>query len=89
MQVSVDGGSYSRISTSASGSAKLDNLNTEPGKHVISLRARDKALNVSTAKTFTYYYDSTMPTIESGSIAYNKDTKKATVRLSNVSCGLI
>ena len=89
MQVSVDGGSYNRISTSASGSAKLDNLITEPGKHVISLRARDKALNVSTAKTFTYYYDSTMPTIESGSIAYNKDTNKATVRLSNVSCGLI
>ena len=89
IQVSLDGGAYQKLSTSASSKASLEKYITESGKHVISLRARDKAANVSTAKTFIYYYDGVMPSIESGNIIYNKDTNKGTVQLNNVKCGLV
>lgn len=89
MQVSIDGGSYQRLSTSASSKDSLEKYITESGKHVISLRARDKAANVSTAKTFTYYYDGVMPSIESGNIIYDKDTNNGTVQLNNVKSGLV
>mgnify|MGYP003291831499 CR=1 FL=1 len=88
MQISVDGAAYERISTSTSGSASLEDYITEAGKHVISLRARDKASNVSALKTFTYYYDETMPEVESAISFYDAENNKATVRIDEVSCGL-
>jgi RHS repeat-associated protein len=64
VQVSINGGDYTSVGTDTSGSKTLSGLTSEKA-NTIKVRAVDKAGNVSAVKTFTYYYDNTVPVINS------------------------
>lgn len=57
---SLNDGDYQDIGTSASGTFALPAL-TEAGSYTIKVRATDKAGNVSTVRTLTYYLDADAP----------------------------
>lgn len=64
IQVSINGGSYTSIGTSTSGSKQLSGLKNSAA-NTINVRAVDKAGNYSSVRTLTYYYDSIIPVINS------------------------
>ena|GEM_PF-761990 len=64
VQVSINGGAYTSVGTTNSGSKALSGL-TSGQANTINVRAMDKAGNYSAVKSFTYYYDNTAPIINS------------------------
>ncbi len=61
-------GSYKTLSSSASGSAAIPASALSQGNNSIYLRAVDKSGNVSAAKTFSFYYDSIAPVVNTMSL---------------------
>jgi RHS repeat-associated protein len=68
VQVSINGGTYTSVGTSVSGSKTLSGLTSEKA-NTIKVQAVDKAGNVSSEKTLTYYLDNTAPRINSVKIS--------------------
>ena len=83
VQYSVDGGSYASMGTTASGSFTLPaGKITSTGKHTIKVCAIDKAGNMSTVKTFNYYYTTDKPVI--GKMQVSEDTNGVQLFLDNI-----
>ena len=64
VQVSINGGAYTSVGTTNSGSKALSGLASGQA-NTIHVRAMDKAGNYSAVKSYTYYYDNTAPVINS------------------------
>ena len=62
VQAKVNSGSYSTIGTANAGSTEITGLISGQA-NTVTIRAVDKAGNISSEKTFTYYYDSTKPVV--------------------------
>lgn len=64
VEYSVNGGSYTEMGTTSSGSFDLpEGVITTTGTYTIRVRARDEAGNLSSVKTLTYYYSASKPEI--------------------------
>lgn len=76
VQYSLDGGSYFVMDTAASGSFTIPSGKiTTSGRHIIKVRAVDKAGNVSAAKTLYYYADIKGPQGEDVKLVHQDGTE--------------
>lgn len=73
IQVSINGGKYTSIGTTNSGSKQITGLVS--GKvNTINIRAADRAGNYSAVKTYKYAYDNTVPVISSLTVTPSTDS---------------
>ncbi|MGN0383009.1 MAG: RHS repeat domain-containing protein, partial [Eubacterium sp.] len=85
MQYSINGGSYSTLSTEAVGSAMIEDV--EPGVNEISIRAVDAAGNVSSVSTQMYYYDPEAPSATGITLYKDVPNNKVTATVTGITLG--